>query len=147
MIILDNLRFASISFWVYLGYLSIISCRCFTNFCRLPERVSLGGRFEEESLLGALIHSKPSSFAIHFSAVISCGFQLLFQYQKGQKITFYLSSCWLGNFCVYTGIPHHFSWCSCSISARLCLLILQGEVKSKRIKLHKDIQEASQAPP
>jgi hypothetical protein len=43
----------------------------------LSQRVSLGGRFEEESLLGALIHSKPFSLAIHLSFVIICGFQLL----------------------------------------------------------------------
>jgi hypothetical protein len=54
----------------------------------LPQRVSLGGRFEEESLLGALIHSKPFSFAIYFSAVIFGVFSSCFSIRKVTKLLF-----------------------------------------------------------
>ena len=127
MIILDNLRFASISFQVYLGYLSIVCCICFTKLLQVASRVSLGRRFEEESFLEALTYSKPISFAIHFSAVISCGFQLLFQYWKGHKIIFYKSYLLAGKFlCLHRNFPSLFG-CFAAYISKVLLADITGQ--------------------
>jgi len=103
---------------------------------QVTSRVSLGRRFGEESFLEALTHSK-SLFPLPY--ILCCHFiwfsANILVLERSLNI-FYLSSCWLENFCVYTEIFHHFSWCFAAFSASFSLLILQGSVIFWKLRLH-----------
>ena len=109
MIILGNLKFVSISFWVDLRYLSILWCVCFIKLLQVTSRVSLGRRFGEESFLETLTHSKnlfplPYIFCCHF-IWFSANILVL----ERSLNTCYLSLLLAGNFlCLHRNFPSFF---------------------------------------